>query len=338
LPEAHLLERPPNRPAPHSIARRRVSVVIPARNEARSIARTVAIVLDQAPRGVELEVLVVDDGSRDETAARARAAGARVLLLGPHGLGGSPGAARNRGFAVATGDPVVFLDADCLPTPGWLQALLAAHDAGETVVGGALALPADAAALPWTARFDHYCGCYHVQPERPAGYVPNHTPANLSVRREAFASTGGFAERPPVADGHEELAWQAELARRGLRIWFEPRAAARHHGRPGFGNLLARNYRWGYSALESKAETGASRWPGLFRHPLLLILASPFLAPAHTLHTLACWLRLGIREPLLLFPALAAARLAYAAGLSVGGLRWLARRRTGKPGERPRWR
>jgi GT2 family glycosyltransferase len=332
------------------LPRRRISVVIPARNEAHAIARTVAIVLAQAPRGVELEVLVVDDGSRDETAALAHAAGARVLLLGPRGAsgggggGGSPGAARNRGFAASTGDPVIFLDADCTPAPGWLDALLAAFAAGETVVGGALALPSNPEDLPWTCRCDHYCGCYHVQPERPAGDVPNHPPANLGVRRAAFAATGGFAERLPVADGHEELPWQAELGRQGVRIRFAPRAVVHHHGRPGLGNLLARNYRWGYSAVESKAETGASRWPWLFRHPLVPILAGVPLALAHTVHTLACWLRLGVREPLLQLPAIAAARLAYAAGSTVGGLRWLARRGKSSagisavPAAAPRWR
>ncbi|HJX26723.1 MAG TPA: glycosyltransferase family A protein, partial [Thermoanaerobaculia bacterium] len=167
----------------------RVSVVIPARDEERTIGRTLAAVFAQeVPRGFDghpekmIEVIVVDDGSTDATAATASGAGARVIRL-RSGEGGSPGIARNRGAAAATGDPIVFLDADCAPAPGWLGALLAAHEAGESVVGGALEVPPG---LPATARCDHYCGSYHVHPGRPAGYVPNHTPANLSVRREAF--------------------------------------------------------------------------------------------------------------------------------------------------------
>jgi glycosyltransferase involved in cell wall biosynthesis len=68
-------------PSPEA-ARRTASVIIPARNEARTIARLVRAVLDQAPPGWSVEVLLVDDGSTDETVAVARAAGARVLELG----------------------------------------------------------------------------------------------------------------------------------------------------------------------------------------------------------------------------------------------------------------
>jgi glycosyltransferase involved in cell wall biosynthesis len=298
---------------------RRVSIVIPARDEARTIGRTLDSVFAQDVPGVDLEVLVVDDGSADATAAVASGAGARVLRL-RRGEGGSPGAARNRGAAAATGDPVVFLDADCAPAPGWLGALLAAHESGEAVVGGSLEAPPG---LPATARCDHYCGSYHVHPARPAGYVPNHTPANLSVRRAAFQAGGGFAERLPLADGHEELPWQARLAGRGVRIRFEPGAVVFHHNRVGLGNLLRRQYRWGYSALEGKAATGACRWPWLYRQPGLLVAASVPLAFAHTAHTVGCWLRRRRIEPLLFLPLILASRLAYAAGLATGGMRWL---------------
>jgi glycosyltransferase involved in cell wall biosynthesis len=299
---------------------RRVSVVIPARDEARTLGRTLDAVFAQEVPGVEIEVLVVDDGSQDATAAVASGTGARVLRLGPGDRGGSPGAARNRGAAAATGDPVVFLDADCAPAPGWLETLLAAHEAGEVVVGGALEAPPG---LPASARCDHYCGSYYVHPARPAGYVPNHTPANLSVRREAFLAGGGFAERLPLADGHEELPWQARLARRGTRIRFEPGAVVFHHNRAGLGNLLRRHYRWGYSALEGKAATGACRWPWLYRRPSLLVAASIPLAFVHTAHTVGCWLRHRRVEPLLFVPLILASRLSYAAGMAAGGVRWL---------------
>ena len=308
-------------------AERRVSIVIPARNEEANLGRTLSALFDQAPPGVELEVLVVDDGSTDETVAIACGAGARVILLGPRSLGGSPGAARNRGARASTGDPIIFLDADCEPAPGWLDALLAAHIAGERVVGGSLDVPAG---MPATARCDHYCGSYHVHPDLPAGAVPNHTPANLSVRRKVFFSTAGFSERLPVSDGHEELRWQAQLAGAGIPIRFEPGARVLHHNRVGVKNLLRRNYRWGYSAIESKYRTGASRWSALFRRPALLVAASFPLAFAHTAHTMACWLRWGKLEPVLMLPLILVARLAYAAGMTTGGLRWLRSRRRGQ--------
>ena len=97
---------------------RTVSVIIPARNERRTIARLIHAIQQQAPAGWSVEVVLVDDGSTDDTVAVARDAGARVLELGSRAGGGNPAVARNRGALAAAGDPLVFLDADCLPGPG----------------------------------------------------------------------------------------------------------------------------------------------------------------------------------------------------------------------------
>lgn len=312
---------------------RRVSVIIPARDADAMIGRVVHTVLAQRRPGVDVEVIVVDDGSRDGTAARARAAGALVLFR-PSGAGGNPAAARNMGARAATGDPLVFLDADCIPARGWLDALLAAHDRGAAIVGGSLALPEG---LPASARCDYYCGWYLIHPRRPAGVVPHHPPPNLSVRRAAFLSTSGFAEQQPFAYTNEERAWEAELRRAGHVIYFEPAAMAYHYNRPGVRNLLRRNYRWAYTALESKSLTESARLAWAYRHPRLLIAASLPLVFAHTAYILACWVRAGVLEPLLMLPAVLASRVAYVAGMSVGGVRWLRRRGRIGPTPAPRW-
>ncbi len=309
-----------------------VSVVIPARNEVRSIGSLIAALRSQQPAEINLDIVLVDDGSTDDTVAIARAEGARVLELGASG-GGNPAVARNRGARTALGDPIVFLDADCSPAPGWLDRLLAVHQTGVAVVGGSLDLPPG---LPAMARCDYYCGWYHVHSRRRGGEVPNHPPGNLSVRREAFARTRGFTEEQPVAYAHEELAWQAEVRAAGGRIVFEPRAIAYHNNRPGLKNLLRRNYRWGFSAIESKATSRAARFAWVYRYPSLLVLTSVPLAIASAGYIIACWVRVGKLEPVLMAPLVLAARLAYSAGLVAGGFRWM---RYGEAAAqvRPRW-
>jgi len=322
----------PTYPSPDKVAApRRVSVVIPAHNEATLIPRVIRTVLAQRPADTELEVIVADDGSTDGTPAAARSAGAVVLELA--GAGGNPAAARNRGAAATTGDPIVFLDADCIPAEGWLAAILAAHADGATVVGGALDLPAG---LPASARCDYYCGWYLVHSRRPAGDVPHHPPPNLSVRRGPFLATSGFTEERPFSYTNEERAWQAALRARGHRIRFEPRAAAWHYNRPGFVNLLRRNYRWAYTAIESKSQTGAARFSWIYRYPRALILLSLPLAFGHTAFILGCWVRAGVFEPLLMLPAVLASRLAYSAGMAMGGIQWLRRRGTAGVEYQPR--
>ena len=80
--------------------RQRISVIVPARNEAARIGTTVRGIRDQATPDLELEVLVVDDGSSDGTSTAARDAGA-VVLSSPAG-GGNPAAARNEGARAAS--------------------------------------------------------------------------------------------------------------------------------------------------------------------------------------------------------------------------------------------
>jgi glycosyltransferase involved in cell wall biosynthesis len=306
-----------------------VTVIIPARNEAHRIAATVRAVLTQSPP--PLEVVVADDGSSDGTGAEARKQGASVLTLTGRG---NPAAARNAAARSAKGLLLVFLDADCVPREGWLAAHVGAHQGRRSIVGGSLALPPG---VSWLARADYYVSAYHVHPGRRPGLVPNHSPANLSVDRAMFGETQGFTEQFPVADGHEELAWQAAAGRAGVPVYFEPQAVADHWNRSGWGNLLRRSYRWGYSALEAKASTGASRLAGWYRFPLISMLLAYPLAVFETGYITASWLGAGKWTVLQFVPVILLSRLVYATAFIAGGYHWLMRGRE-LPGRPPRWR
>jgi glycosyltransferase involved in cell wall biosynthesis len=293
------------------------SVIIPARNEAHGIERTIRAVIEKTPPNCVVDVIVVDDGSTDDTSVIARRSGARVINTGT--AGGNPAAARNLGAGAARGDPLIFLDADCEVSDGWLAAFLDAHAAGETIVGGALDLPAG---LGIVARCDYYCGWYLVHSGRPAGYVPHAPAPNLSVRRDAFFLTTGFEELP-YSIASEERVWQSELRCKGYQIYFSPRARAYHHNRPGLSNLLRRNYRWGYGAIRSKYESGSARIAWIYQYPRLLIVASLPLALVHTAYIEFCWLRARVFQPLLLLPLVLLSRFSYAIGMMMGGIQWL---------------
>jgi len=110
---------------------RKVSIVLPAKNESLSVGRTVAGVLQFCPGA---EVIVVNDGSSDETAAIAAAAGARVIS---HPYAKGNGAAIKAGARAATGERMVFMDADGQHDPADIPTLLARLDEGYDLVVGA---------------------------------------------------------------------------------------------------------------------------------------------------------------------------------------------------------
>ncbi|SEP61577.1 Glycosyltransferase involved in cell wall bisynthesis [Ectothiorhodospira magna] len=108
-----------------------ISIVLPARNESGVIAQVIQGILQTLPTA---QVIVVNDGSSDDTAARAEAAGARVISH-PYGMGN--GAAIKSGARAAAGDVIVFMDADGQHDPADIPHLLAALDDGYDMVVGA---------------------------------------------------------------------------------------------------------------------------------------------------------------------------------------------------------
>ncbi len=179
-----------------------VSVIVPARDAGATLGRTLACLAAQDfERGYE--VIVVDAGSCDGTAAIAELAGAPVRLVrcGPAG----PSEARNRGVQAARGRLLAFTDADCFPRPGWLSAGARALVDAALVQGRVLPDPsATRGPFDRTIAVEGERGLYET--------------ANLFVRRESFDRAGGFEEwlRPTIGAPHMAedilLGWRVRRA------------------------------------------------------------------------------------------------------------------------------
>lgn len=108
-----------------------ISIILPARNEAAGLAMTLPRLRQMYPNA---ELIVVDDGSTDQTAQIAEAEGARVLRS-PYGMGN--GAAIKRGTRAATGEILVFMDADGQHGAEHIAELLTKLEGGYDMVVGA---------------------------------------------------------------------------------------------------------------------------------------------------------------------------------------------------------
>jgi glycosyltransferase involved in cell wall biosynthesis len=192
-----------------------VSVIVPARDAAPTLSRTLRALTEQRFTG-EFEVIVVDDGSADDTAALARAVGPPVTVVQQAASG--PAAARNRGVAHARGDALAFCDADVFPAAGWLQAGAAALRAADLVQGRVTPDPT-AALGPFdrTLWITSQVGLWET--------------ANLFVTRAVFDAAGGFEQwlAPRRGKALAEDVWFGHRAlRAGARPAFCPGALAHH--------------------------------------------------------------------------------------------------------------
>ncbi len=177
-----------------------ISFVVPAYNEEQMLGRTVCA-LNAAAQTLDepFEVVVADDASTDRTAEIARHHGARVVSVNHRQIA----ATRNAGAHAATGEMLIFVDADTVVTEAAVRAAVAAMRGGAA--GGGCATRFDgripayarlllATAIPLYRQMGLAAGCF------------------LFCTRGAFQATGGFDER---MFGAEEVAMSRSLARQG---------------------------------------------------------------------------------------------------------------------------
>lgn len=198
------------------------SIIIPARDRREMLLALLVSIRYATPPEAAVEIVVVDDGSADGTtdAVRDRFPAVRLIVLD---VAGGPSAARNCGARAATGELLLFLDADGEVEESWLAALLAEAAPGTILLGNV----ADyyrkrIQSVPRRATF--IGKSLRCRPRR-ANTGPS---CNLGVPRAVFDALGGFDEELPYYFEDSDLCIRARAA--GYRFRFVPGAVFRHHG------------------------------------------------------------------------------------------------------------
>jgi len=213
----------------------RVTVAIPTYNRAGLLRQTLAGLARQDFPAEEFEVLVIDNNSRDDTAAVvASFAGARPaprhLLERQQGLDH----ARNRALAEARGEILLFGDDDILVEADWIARMVAPLEgdgAGRIGAVGGEVIPVFPDGRPdWIAEW-HGPLAFRAE----AGpLAPSQSPmgANLAFPRRVFRQLGAFHAGLDRSAGNYFSGGDSEMIRRvraaGLEVWFAPAAAVRH--------------------------------------------------------------------------------------------------------------
>lgn len=239
-----------------------VSVIVPTRNRARLAKETVESLLAQDYPAGRYEIIIVDDGSTDETPDTLRAFAERgdqpsVKYIRREPV--SANAARNAGISAAGGDPIVFVDDDIEAPPDWLTALVEATlrhpDAG--CVGGRIRLRLEGTPPRLCGREpfgETELDLGDEEVEARAVWS-----ANMAVSRAAIAKVGLFNEALRIAGDEEE--WEVRLAAAGGRIVYTPDAWLWHRRTQedlGFWRLISVRFRRGQAQARFAHVTGRS--------------------------------------------------------------------------------
>jgi GT2 family glycosyltransferase len=209
----------------------RVSFIIPVRNDAARLQTCLQSILRNPQAPSQVEIIVVDNASTDESAVVAERLGARVLRV----EGGRVAELRNFGAQHATGEILAFVDADNEIDAGWLYAALdCLRPPSVGAVGALYQAPPDGT---WVQRtYGQLRGAPRDQ--QNADWLGS---GNLAVTRETFDRIQGF---DTTLETCEDVDFCHRLRMNGLRVVSDVRLKSVHHGDPRTLFDVLKSERW----------------------------------------------------------------------------------------------
>lgn len=205
-----------------------ISIIVVTHQSRRDIEDCLRAIHDPVDSH-RIEIIVVDNGSQDGTAAfvRKQFPGLKVIEQANLGFGGG----NNVGVAAANGDALIFVNPDTVAEPGFVQALAAAVEPGQAATAQVVLMD-DPEHLNTLGHRPHFAGlgftAGHGEPRRhgPAFAVGGFSGAAFAIRREDFQRAGGFDEDFFLYMEDTEMSWR--LQRAGVKVVAVPDAVVRH--------------------------------------------------------------------------------------------------------------
>ena len=273
----------------------RVSVIVPCYNEEKTIRLLLDAVSRQTFPNHDMEVVVADGMSEDDTlqkieAFRRQNEGLVVRVIEnpdqaiPAGL--------NRAIEAARGEFVIRLDAHSVPHPEYVARCVAGLEQrkGDNVGGVWKIVPSQST---WIAR-SIAAAASHPFAVGDAKYRYADRPGEVDTvpfgafRRDYLLKLGGFDESLLT---NEDYELNTRIRRAGGKLWLDPNIQVQYYSRSNLGQLARQYWRYGYwKAVMLRRYPGSLRWrqalPPLFVLGLLMLLVASFFLPA------ACWILL----------------------------------------------
>ena len=250
------------------------SVIICTYNRAPLLKRVLRSLTKQTLPLNRFEVIVVDDGSQDETAHVCEVMVGELPNLRYVSTGANLGtpSARNVGIAEARGNRIIFTDHDCIPGRNWVEHMSSALEQ-EPIVAGAIASPAGS----YLKLCHNIAEFHHFMPGQKEGPKEFIACANAGFHRSALEDLNGFEEKSGLAEDME-LILRARM--KGYRVYFVPDAMVEHdHDRTTLASIFKYAAQHAAQAVILRNRyRSLLRTPFLLRSPALLLAAAPAIA------------------------------------------------------------
>lgn len=299
---------PPREAAATTGERPFVSVVVPVYNDPEGIRSTLDSLVGQSAPADRYEVVVVDNGSTDETRAvvrEYRESAVRVRLLVEDEIQGSY-AARNRGIRAATGPVIAFVDADMLVAPDWIESVARAMSDTDVEYLGCAVTLFTAGDEGVAAKYNRLNDLHVERFVEELAFAPT---CSLVVRRSLLEELGGFD--PRIRSGGD-MEFGNRVAAAGRRLRYAPDLTVYHPTRTTLVALLGKARRVGRGKTQLRRH-----YPGRYHAPIVGALnPGEFLPPRPSAvrRAIRDWTALPLLQKIIFYLLTYVTSLAKAAG------------------------
>ncbi len=289
-----------------------VSIIVPVYNSSLTISKTLDSLKQIDFSKDKLEIVMVDDGSTDnslDVIRECKIYGLKIIKQKNQG----PGAARNNGVRNSKGKFLYFTDSDCYIREDCIKQLYNKFKVDKKIgaVGGAIELPPEEKNV-WAVA-DHYASWYHHNPKIKSHYVRSTPTANLMIKRGVFDNIGYFKEKIKAG---EDVEFGARMQQAGYKFYSLNNAYVYHYNRNNLRDFFKHGYKWGFYGASVRINNPTTKYHYLF--PANTFLATFYFIPLLILqfsYIILQWLKVKDLKVLLYSPLILLRCIAYQYGV-----------------------
>jgi len=233
-----------------------ISIVLPVLNVESWIKKCLDSLINQNFIKDEYEIIVIDNGSKDNTLKIIEEYKERITILFAPTKGAS--IARNMGINTAKGDIIAFIDGDCIADQNWIKELYYKFEVDKfkeigCVVGNVISHRGKTVVENFTEK----SGILSQQNTLNSRFLPFGQTANVSFRKEVFEKIGKFDESIVVSGEDADLAWRMQL-KTNYKLIFCLTSVVEHCHRTSFVGLFKQQFKYGTGIIYLSKKYGSN--------------------------------------------------------------------------------